>query len=69
MMRLVAGLGNPGSRYARHRHNIGFMTVDAITRRHGSHPFRRRFRGEAGEVSIGGEKILLLNARRALSLA
>ena len=60
MMRLVAGLGNPGARYARNRHNIGFMAVEAIARRHSSAGFRNRFKGELAEVSIGGERVLLL---------
>ena len=59
-MRLFVGLGNPGSRYAGNRHNIGFMVVDAIAKRHGITPWRRRFHGVAVEGPLGGERILLL---------
>jgi PTH1 family peptidyl-tRNA hydrolase len=59
-MLLIAGLGNPGRRYAGHRHNIGFMAADAIHRRHHFSPWRARFEGEISEGSPGGDKALLL---------
>ena len=59
-MLLFVGLGNPGSRYARNRHNVGFMVVEEIAKRHGFAPWRRRFQGVATEGSIGSEKVLLL---------
>src|SRR5690606_15410318 len=59
-MLLIVGLGNPGSQYARNRHNVGFIAVDAIHRRHGFSPWRRRFQGEVAEGTLSGEKILLL---------
>jgi len=59
-MKLLIGLGNPGARYAGHRHNIGFRAVEAIADRHGFGPWKRRFQGEAAEGRLGAEKALLL---------
>ncbi|MBS7540607.1 aminoacyl-tRNA hydrolase [Ancylobacter lacus] len=59
-MFLFTGLGNPGPKYAGNRHNIGFMAVDAIVRRHRFSPWRRRFQGAACEGEIAGEKVLAL---------
>ena len=59
-MRLFVGLGNPGAKYARHRHNIGFMAVDEIARRHHFAPWRRRFQGETSEGTLDGERVVLL---------
>jgi len=59
-MLLFVGLGNPGAKHAGNRHNIGFMVLDAIARRHGFPPWRRRFQGVASEGAIGAEKVLLL---------
>ena len=59
-MRLFVGLGNPGAKYAHNRHNIGFMAVDEIARRHGFPPWRRRFQGETTEGSLDGERVVML---------
>ena len=59
-MLLFVGLGNPGARYVGNRHNIGFMVVEEIAKRHGFAPWRRRFQGVATEGTIGREKVLLL---------
>ena len=59
-MLLFVGLGNPGARYAGNRHNIGFMAVEAIAKRHGFAPWRRRFHGVTTEGSLDGKKTLLL---------
>jgi len=59
-MLLFVGLGNPGSRYAGNRHNIGFMVVEAIAKRHGIGPWRRRFQGVSAEGPLGGGRVLLL---------
>jgi peptidyl-tRNA hydrolase, PTH1 family len=59
-MLLFVGLGNPGPKHAGNRHNIGFMAVQAIARRHQLSPWRRRFQGVAVEGNIAKERILLL---------
>ncbi len=59
-MLLLVGLGNPGNKYADNRHNIGFMAVDEIVRRHGFSPERRRFQGLVSEGTLAGKKVLTL---------
>jgi len=59
-MLLFVGLGNPGTKHAGNRHNIGFMVVQAIAAKHRFAPWRRRFQGVATEGAIGQEKVLLL---------
>ena len=59
-MLLFAGLGNPGPAYAFHRHNVGFMAVDAIAASHGFGPWKSRFQGLACEGRLGTAKVLLL---------
>ena len=59
-MRLFVGLGNPGAKYQGNRHNIGFMALDEIARRHGFAPWRRRFQGETSEGHIGNGRVILL---------
>ena len=60
-MLLLVGLGNPGAKYENNRHNIGFMAVDEIVRRHVSFgPWKSKFQGLVAEGKIGGEKVLAL---------
>ncbi len=59
-MKLFVGLGNPGQKYARHRHNVGFMAVERIAERHRFGPWKRKFQGVAADGEIAGEKVLLL---------
>jgi peptidyl-tRNA hydrolase, PTH1 family len=59
-MLLIAGLGNPGARHARNRHNIGFMALQAIAETHRIGPFRARFQGLIAEAPIGEHRVALL---------
>ena len=59
-MRLFVGLGNPGAKYRSNRHNVGFMVVDEIERRHGFAPWRRRFQGETSEGTLESERVIVL---------
>jgi PTH1 family peptidyl-tRNA hydrolase len=57
---LWVGLGNPGGEHARQRHNIGFMALDAIARRHRFSPWRKRFKGEVADGTIAGRRVWAL---------
>jgi peptidyl-tRNA hydrolase, PTH1 family len=59
-VQIWVGLGNPGAHYALHRHNVGFMAVDAIAETHGFDPPKKAFQGWARQGRIGGNRILLL---------
>jgi PTH1 family peptidyl-tRNA hydrolase len=60
IMKLIVGLGNPGEKYARNRHNIGFMAVDELARGYSFGPWKKRFQGVAAEGQIGSGKCILL---------
>src|SRR5215470_2966348 len=60
IMKLIVGLGNPGEKYARNRHNIGFMAVDELARGYSFGAWKRRFQSLAGEGQIGSAKCILL---------
>jgi peptidyl-tRNA hydrolase, PTH1 family len=68
-MKLFTGLGNPGTKYAGNRHNIGFMAVDRIAADHGFAPWRARFQGLVSEGRLGDEKIVLLKPATFMNLS
>lgn len=59
-MLLLVGLGNPGAKYAGHRHNVGFMAVEAMARAYGFAPWKKKFQSELAEGQIAGVRTLLL---------
>lgn len=59
-MFVIAGLGNPGRKYAGNRHNVGFMAVDAIARRHNFSPWSKKFNALVSEGRVGTQKVLLM---------
>lgn len=68
-MKLFVGLGNVGAKYARTRHNIGFMAVDRIADDHGFSAWRKKFQGEIAEGRLGSEKVLLLKPGTMMNLS
>ena len=68
-MKLFVGLGNPGAKYARHRHNIGFMAVDAIARANSFGPWRKKFQAEIAEGTLRGDKVWLIKPQTFMNLS
>ena len=68
-MRLFVGLGNPGAKYARNRHNIGYMAVDRIAGDHGFPPWRSKFQGVTTAGHLGTEKVVLLKPETFMNLS
>ncbi|MFV0245802.1 MAG: aminoacyl-tRNA hydrolase [Qingshengfaniella sp.] len=68
-MLLFAGLGNPGAKYAKNRHNVGFMALDRIAEDHGFGPWRQKFQGLISEGRLGTVKVLLLKPQTFMNLS
>lgn len=68
-MKLVVGLGNPGKKYEKTRHNIGFEVVDLLAVRHTADPAKSKFEGLLQECVIGGERTLLLKPQTFMNLS
>ena len=68
-MQLFVGLGNPGAKYAKNRHNIGFMVVDEIAGDHGFTPWKSQFQGQVSSGTLGSEKVLLLKPATFMNLS
>jgi PTH1 family peptidyl-tRNA hydrolase len=60
-MKLVAGLGNPGTKYRQTRHNIGFMVLRELANRHNGQKPKKRFHGETLEINVRHQRLLLLS--------
>ena len=58
-MKLIVGLGNPGKKYEKNRHNCGFMAIDCYAQKNNLN-FQKKFNGLYAETSINSEKIILL---------
>lgn len=68
-MQLFVGLGNPGAKYARNRHNVGYMAIDRIAEDHGFAKWRSKFQGQLSEGRLGSEKIALLKPETFMNLS
>lgn len=68
-MKLFVGLGNPGAKYEKTRHNIGFLAIEAIADAHGFSPFRTKFQGLVAEGKLGVEKVFLLKPETFMNLS
>jgi peptidyl-tRNA hydrolase, PTH1 family len=66
---LIAGLGNPGSQYARNRHNAGFIVVDALHAHGKFGPWKTKFDGQLSEGALGGRKTYLLKPQTYMNLS
>ena len=67
--KMIVGLGNPGSRYAKNRHNIGFQIVDALAEKHGLDFGKRQFKAQIAAGRVGCERVLLVKPQTYMNLS
>lgn len=68
-MKLIVGLGNPGTKYEKTRHNIGFEVIKNIADNYGVTSFKKKFQGEIAEIKINNEKVILLMPQTFMNLS
>ena len=68
-MKLFVGLGNPGSKYVAHRHNVGFMLLDQLAEEYGPVSWSKKFSGELATIEIDNQKILILKPHTYMNLS
>ena len=68
-VKLWVGLGNPGAKYAGHRHNVGYMAVDRIAADHGFAAFRSKHGGVVSEGRFGSDRVVLLKPETFMNLS
>lgn len=68
-MYVIVGLGNPGAKYAKTRHNVGFDAIDKLAERHGIKVNKIKFKALVGEGSINGEKVMLVKPQTFMNLS
>ena len=68
-MKLVVGLGNPGLKYLKNLHNLGFMAVELLAEKHGVAFNKKGFKGIYGEKNINGEKVVFLKPQTYMNLS
>ena len=69
MVSLIAGLGNPGTKYARNRHNVGFMALERFAEQHGGTPYRDKFHGRFAKCRVGEREVVLLEPLTFMNLS
>ncbi|HBN31680.1 MAG TPA: aminoacyl-tRNA hydrolase, partial [Rhodobacteraceae bacterium] len=68
-MKLFVGLGNPGAKYAGHRHNIGYLAVERIAADTGFGPWKSKFQGQFSEGRLGDQRVILLKPETFMNLS